>query len=605
MSTTEREQDERFRSRRGNRSWRNKDAEFEARYRAATNGGEFEHILDDIEEREAHSTTWDPSYLASEGYAEKAVYPYLAPDKTPIYEVLRFEHRVVPKAKLFVQRRVDQKTGQLVFGAGRLKIPYRWPDLVTRPTEPVHFTEGEKDSDTLAKLGLVASTLAGQKWSHEAVAAFRGRDVVVLEDNDEQGRENAANAVERLLGVAKSLRVVRLPGLKHGEDVTDWLDAGHTKEKLVEIVDATRPEGVNVVNILAWQDAAVPEREWALPNRIPLRHVTLFSGEGAAGKSLLALMLAAATALGREWLGAAPQQGNALFIDAEDEPDELHRRLTNILAYYGAGFADVAGKLHIASLVGKDAVLGAPSRKAGRIEPTTLYAQILEMAGDLKPRVITVASSANVFAGNENDRGQVMQFVALLVRLAIAANGGVVPISHPSLTGKATDSGLSGSTGWHNGPRARMYLKAYTPTNGEDVETNAVNADMRTIEFRKNQYGPMAESIVLRFERERGLFVPVSGISANRFEREQQAQQVYVKVLAKLTGQNQDLGPSPNSPTNYAPKLIAGQPEAKGFTVAELVQAQQRLLDDRLIHIATEGKGTKARKRIRLAACRT
>ena len=118
--------------------------------------------------------------------------------------------------------------------------------------------------------------------------------------------------------------------------------------------------------------------------------------------------------------------------------------------------------LHLLSFVGRDAVLATVSRN-GKVEPTALYGQILEAAGDIRPKMIGIASSANVFSGAENDRSQVQQFVALLTRLAISANGSVQLISHPSLTGINSDSGLSGSTQWHNAVRARSYLKGIKP----------------------------------------------------------------------------------------------------------------------------------------------
>ena len=50
-----------------------------------------------------------------------------------------------------------------------------------------------------------------------------------------------------------------------------------------------------------------------------------------------------------------------MFIDAEDEAAELHRRLANILDHYSALFADaIKGGLHMMSLAGQDAVLAAP-----------------------------------------------------------------------------------------------------------------------------------------------------------------------------------------------------------------------------------------------------
>ena len=47
--------------------------------------------------------------------------------------------------------------------------------------------------------------------------------------------------------------------------------------------------------------------------------------------------------------------------------------------------------------------------------------------------MIGIASSADVFAGNEIDRSQVRQLVRMLTRIAIVSNGGVMLITHPSL----------------------------------------------------------------------------------------------------------------------------------------------------------------------------
>src|SRR5262249_34979237 len=162
--------------------------------------------------------------------------------------------------------------------------------------------------------------------------------------------------------------------------------------------------------------------DWVVQNRIPRRQCVLFSGEGAAGKSTEQLHLSAAQVLGRDWLGTMPVQGPAMFIDAEDDEQIIHRRLAAITKHYNVTFGDlIKGGLHLMSLVGHDAVLATVSR-SGKIEPTALYKQILEAVGDIKPVMIGIASSANVYAGSEIERAQVQQFISLLNRLAILAN---------------------------------------------------------------------------------------------------------------------------------------------------------------------------------------
>lgn len=79
----------------------------------------------------------------------------------------------------------------------------------------------------------------------------------------------------------------------------------------------------------------VPPREWLVPDLVPAGTVTLLTGDGGTGKSLVALQLAAACAMGRPWLGRDVAAGRALFISAEDDQDELHRRLFDVAQAVG------------------------------------------------------------------------------------------------------------------------------------------------------------------------------------------------------------------------------------------------------------------------------
>ena len=59
---------------------------------------------------------------------------------------------------------------------------------------------------------------------------------MILEDNDETGRKKALDAATKLYGVATTIRIVRLPNLPDGGDVSDWLGYDERRvDKLVEI----------------------------------------------------------------------------------------------------------------------------------------------------------------------------------------------------------------------------------------------------------------------------------------------------------------------------------------------------------------------------------
>jgi RecA-family ATPase len=334
-----------------------------------------------------------------------------------------------------------------------------------------------------------------------------------------------------------------------------------------------------------WDAVPAPPRPWAVFNRIPLLQPTLFSGEGATGKTLIELQLCCAHVLARDWLGSMPEPGPAVYLGCEDDAAELHRRLAAIAEFYGVTFADlVAGGLHLLSFAGEDALLAAPDRQS-KIVPTPLYARLLEAAGDIKPRHIGIDTSADTFGGNEIDRGQVCQFVGLQRKLAIVAGGSVVLLAHPSLTGIASGTGLSGSTAWHNSVRARMYLRK-PADDGSDS-----SGDLRELSFLKNNYGALADSVVLRFRN--GLFLPEGGgPTLERLAREQKADETFLDVLAKLIKQNRPVSPSAHA-SNYGPKVIAGHPEGKAYSQRDYQSALERLLAADRIHIASFGPPSK------------
>src|SRR5262245_14410454 len=192
--------------------------------------------------------------------------------------------------------------------------------------------------------------------------------------------------------------------------------------------------------------------------------------------------------------------------------------------------------------------------RSGIVEPTMLYNRLLQATGDIKPVMIGIAASANVFAGDENNRSQVQQFINLTTRLAIVANGALVLITHPSITGINTGSGLSGSTQWHNAVRARFFLKSPKAEPGELPDN-----ELREIEFKKNQYGAMAENIPLRWQD--GMFLPIDGATFNRAEQEVRADEVFLELLRRFSTENRYVSSS-QGPT-YAPALFAKEDKAR------------------------------------------
>jgi RecA-family ATPase len=145
------------------------------------------------------------------------------------------------------------------------------------------------------------------------------------------------------------------------------------------------PNGLPTRKPLQWLDMSswdidpIPERKWAIRDRVPLNQAGLFSGEGGTGKSIIELMKDAAHVVAKDWLGSMPEPGPAFYIGAEDDEDEIHIRLSAIAKHYRVTFNDlIRNGLRVLCLLGQDATLCAVSGKSGRVEVTALYQQLYE-----------------------------------------------------------------------------------------------------------------------------------------------------------------------------------------------------------------------------------
>lgn len=345
---------------------------------------------------------------------------------------------------------------------------------------------------------------------------------------------------------------------------------------------------------LAYIDIArqpIPARKWAVHDRIPAGNVSLFSGEGAAGKSGLLLQQSVAHVLTKDWIGTVPEPGPVIYVSCEDDEDELCRRLEAITKHYGASRSDLIGALHTISLVGKDATLATFDRN-GLIHPTELFYRLQSDILRIRPKLVGLDTAADLFAGSEIDRGQTRRFITLLRGPARETDAAIVLVSHPSLTGIASGSGLSGSTAWHNSVRARMYLKAYS--EGDDDK----DSGLRILEFKKNNYGPISESVILRWRDGVYLPEPKAG-SIEKAAENQKVDDVFLRLLRKLTANGRNVSPNPS--ITFAPTVFAKEREAKEAKVSSdaFRESMARLFDAN--KICVEGYGPPSHGRSRVA----
>lgn len=147
------------------------------------------------------------------------------------------------------------ENGTYKTGLNGLKPPlYHLPELLSDLQSTVYLVEGEKDVETMERMGFLATSSpngAGAPLRKEHVETLRGRSVVILADNDDAGKKYAKKAAEQLYFAAAEVRVIPseslLPGLKQKGDVSDvaaQIGEAETKLRVERLTRETAPAKV-------------------------------------------------------------------------------------------------------------------------------------------------------------------------------------------------------------------------------------------------------------------------------------------------------------------------------------------------------------------------
>ena len=241
-----------------------------------------------------------------------------------------------------------------------------------------------------------------------------------------------------------------------------------TADLLADATDRLREPGPRLIP-LTWSMVGDPApRRWLIDGWLPAGSVALMTGEGGAGKSRLALQLAAGIAASRiepdVWIAgsAAPRLGGAVpegglpvvYATWEDRAEEMARRLSQISGVTAPWCKPASlDNLRMLDLAG----YGPLWSPAARYEPpalTRLGRGLRQVVEEVGAGLLILDSLAAVYGANENDRSQVRDFMASWDAWASASGCAVLIIGHPPKSA----SGYSGSTDWHSAARARWEI---------------------------------------------------------------------------------------------------------------------------------------------------
>ena len=220
---------------------------------------------------------------------------------------------------------------------------------------------------------------------------------------------------------------------------------------------------------------------------VPRGVVTMWGAHGGTGKSMMALMLCVAVAVGRDLFGQSTDRSPVLFVSLEDAAHVVRGRLSKICKAWQVNPVDLAGQLHIVDGTQNPELYEAEHRNGGQTTPT--YSELAQLAQQVGAGLIVIDNASDAYGGDEINRRQVRAFIRTLAKIASDGMRGIVLLSHvdkgTSRNGAAQNGeGYSGSTAWNNSVRSRLFMARQS--NGSIL-----------IEHQKSNLGPMQAPLTL------------------------------------------------------------------------------------------------------------
>jgi hypothetical protein len=419
-----------------------------------------------------------------------AIYDYTDTDGKLLYQVCRYA-----RPKRFGHRQPDGHGGWIYKGTHR-RVLYRWRELLRYPDATALVTEGEKDADNAGALGFCATTVASGKWTDDCVQALAGRHCWILEDNDDTGRKKALEAAKLLHPVANSVKIIRLPGLAEGEDVSDWLDAGHTRQDLEDVCYSTpdwEPGSASSSSVLRPEPPSPPRSEVSSPSKtedsskqptvlnyrrhrdantaapkslvksmLPETGVGLLSGQSGTYKSFVGIKLAGAIGTGQPFAGYAIKRQGAALIFAIEGAGELPMRLNALSeaehggqvlpVYYCDAAIRLLDKNSVASVIATAKSVAGDAQRDHKLPLALIVFDTI------------IAAAAFAKSGDENDAAVGQQLMAALGEISRATGAFVLGVDH---FGKAVETGTRGTSAKEAAADVVLALLAEKALSGE------------------------------------------------------------------------------------------------------------------------------------------
>ncbi len=236
------------------------------------------------------------------------------------------------------------------FMEGRQGIPeprplYNIPNILG--SDKIIWVEGEKCADALNAIGYNATcTIGGAGMMSENTAhkfdfsPMKGKNLILWPDNDDAGKKLALLVEKHAkLAGAKTVMMLKIPSTKPEKwDAADAVDEEFNITKMLRKNERSVKKPINLLDesllINEYFVGSAPTQSFLIGDTIPLGVPCVFAAAGDSGKGMmtldLAMKVASGTSMQSAFGGLVAQHGDVILITAEDDKDEMHRRIARL-----------------------------------------------------------------------------------------------------------------------------------------------------------------------------------------------------------------------------------------------------------------------------------
>ena len=259
-------------------------------------------------------------------------------------------------------------------------------------------------------------------------------------------------------------------------------------------------------------------RAWLLAGLLPFGKTGMIVATGGTGKTQLLFQLATCVATGTRFcdLWDVGKIGKVILILAEEDEDEIHRRVSNTATQMlttQTQRAMLSNNLLVKSMVSENNLMTTTNKK-GEVERTDYAERLIKALEDIDDIALIIIDPAARFrGGNENASEDSTRFVEALEYLRKKTGATVLVAHHTNKVSSSSEepsqNASRGSSALTDGVRWQMNLASLSKA---ECTSNGIPDSDRLKYLKaavtKNNYGPPVDPVLL-MRGDGGFLIPV------------------------------------------------------------------------------------------------